>query len=166
MTAGQAVEWKESEAVESPRQPKKAKRSSRASAPEGRGVDKDYLKFLGDAPQMPPADSELEEIFRRHEDPKVKSSKVSFLNILEPDGRTYEAFDVIVERMRGWCGPSGENTDPDHQLEFDPDPYEHGSCPGRSLHAYALELCLTCYLQQRWPRNGGRNRIGSGIDDS
>ncbi|KAI1795066.1 hypothetical protein LXA43DRAFT_993323 [Ganoderma leucocontextum] len=134
LTEEQVIQWKESDAVKSPRKPKKkAKRSSGSKGP-GKVEEKEYPRFLGDFPNMPPEGTPLEEIFRRHEQPKGKQvgrRKVSFLHILDPDGRTYEAFDVIVESMRGWYVGSEENTDSDHhwQLEFDDDPYERGSCP-------------------------------------
>ncbi|PIL37546.1 hypothetical protein GSI_01240 [Ganoderma sinense ZZ0214-1] len=130
LTEKEAFEWDESEARNTPRKPK-GKKAKQSSKRPGAVEDKEYPKYLGQYPNMPPEGSELEKIFRRYEPKPNKAGRpdISFLNILEPDGRTYEAFDVIVESMRSWYGPSKDNSDPDHQFEFDPDPYEGGSCP-------------------------------------
>ncbi|PIL37549.1 hypothetical protein GSI_01243 [Ganoderma sinense ZZ0214-1] len=142
ITEQEAEDWEESLAVNSPR--RKRKKTTRSSKRDGSAYEEDeedeeevYAKALGHCPRMPPENTPLEEIFRRFEPPDeeldiiqlINRRKVALIPILDIHGRTYEAFDVIVERMRGWYAPSKKNTDPDHQLVFDADPYERGTCP-------------------------------------
>ncbi|KAM5536337.1 hypothetical protein V8D89_009989 [Ganoderma adspersum] len=87
-----------------------------------------YLPEVGSKPWSVPA--HIQEIFvRRRAGEKVmgKPSDHPFLYVLDPDGRTYEAFDAIVERIRGWF--TSEKCPAEYRIIFEEDPYAGGSCP-------------------------------------
>ncbi|PIL28186.1 hypothetical protein GSI_09723 [Ganoderma sinense ZZ0214-1] len=75
----------------------------------------------------------IREIFTRRgpdERPKPGApNKLRHIYVLDPDGRTYEAFDAIVERIREVYSESNEECPEEYRIVFDEDPYAAGSCP-------------------------------------
>ncbi len=97
-----------------------------------------YLPTLDNIPWSVP--DHIEEIFSRGRPGEIVRPKkrgpgpLPYLYVLDLDGRTYEAFDAITERIRGWH--TDEECHQDYRITFDEDPYAGGSCPGTTFSAY------------------------------
>ncbi|KAI1791755.1 hypothetical protein LXA43DRAFT_1082553 [Ganoderma leucocontextum] len=107
------------------------------------GQSEVYLPQLGSIPWTVP--EHIQEIFSRRRRGEIVRPRPSgplplpYLYVLDPDGRTYEAFDAITERIRGWY--TDELCHPEYKIIFDEDPYADGSCPGMCLRVSSSGAC-------------------------